>query len=137
MSLYSEIAGGKYVFRPVVREEETFRILSRHGDCMLEDRGVGFHRTHLERVDLVVEIIENRVALGNEADMGLIRVGNEDHRIAAFELFQKIFRNQDFRNEYVRPYFAERLEIHLETAFAAHVLVELRRRYLPCFVTSE
>jgi len=48
MCLYSEIAGGKYVFRPVVREEETFRILSRNGDRMLEDLGIGFHRTHLE-----------------------------------------------------------------------------------------
>jgi len=84
-----------------------------------------------------MEIIENRVALGNEADMGLIRVGNEDHRITAFEFFQKIFRNQDFRNEYVRPYFAERLEIHLETAVAAQVLVELRGRYPSCFVTAE
>src|SRR5215475_8605880 len=136
MCVNPEFPGRENVLFPVVGEKECVRPETGNADSMLEDLPVRLQGTNLIGKHLLVEIVDNRVCVANEFEVGFVGIRNQNERIFPFEGGKQPFRNEETREKYRGPHFPKPGKVHLEGRRFAEIGMKFAGCNLASFVAA-
>jgi hypothetical protein len=102
----------------------------------LEIAGSGFIAPTSNEKHLMREKLEQRVMPAINAAWASFVLENKNQRVAAAQPFQEASRNQQIRLEHRAPNRAKILQVHLQAARAAKMVVEFARGHGAAFVND-